>query len=206
YGQATYDATYADIGRRLLSQVSVSSSLGSRSISFQNLDPIGRERGRTEVKNGDTASGATTTWAYDALGRLSTALQTRGSTSVFNQQFTYDPLGNLLGIANIGGSTTTMTYSTTDRDRICRVAYATDSGTACNVTYDEVGSILSQPTATGSRQYTYLVDGAVKTVTDDHGSSAHFRYDAFGQVQELDLTSSASSDTRTDRNYGDLFS
>src|SRR5262249_19760657 len=173
--------------------------------SYQNLDPVGRERGRTETKNGDTANAATTTWAYDAFGRLSSANQTRGTTTVSNQQFTYDPLGNLLTLVNVGGTTTTMSYSTTDRDRICRIAYTADSQTACNVTYDEVGAILSQPTATGSRQYTYLADGSVKTITDDHGSSAHFRYDAFGQVQELDLTTSVSSDTRTDRHYGDLF-
>jgi hypothetical protein len=70
---------------------------------------------------------------------------------------------------------TTLTYSTTDRDRICRIAFGTDSGTGCNVTYDELGSILSQPTPTGSRHYTYLVDGAVQTIRDDHGSLAHYR-------------------------------
>src|SRR5262249_20549136 len=114
-----------------------------------------------------------------------------------------------LTLTNVGGpsaTNTTMSYSATDRDRICRIAFGNDSQTACNVTYDEIGSILSQPTATGSRQYAYLVDGSVKTITDDHGSSAHVRYDAFGQVQELDLTTSVSSDSRTDRNYGDLFS
>src|SRR4029078_9288876 len=72
-------------------------------------------------------------------------------------------------------------------------------------TYDDLGAILSQPTPTGTRQYTYLVDGSGRTITDDRGSTAQFRYDAFGQVQQLDLTTSASTDTRQDRHFGSLF-
>jgi RHS repeat-associated protein len=205
-GAATYAATYADVGRRLMSQVTVSSPLGSRSISFAGFDPVGRERGRTETKS-NTSGSATTNWTYDALGRLSTAVATRGSTPIFNQQFTYDPLGNLLSINNIGGgaTNTTLTYSTTDRDRICRITFGASNGTTCNVTYDELGGILSQPTPTGSRQYTYLVDGAVRAIADDRGNSAHYRYDAFGQVQELDLDSDTSLNIRRDRHFGSLF-
>jgi YD repeat-containing protein len=193
YGAATYAATYADLGRRLMSQVAVSSPLGSRSISYAGFDPVGRERSRTETKSG-TSGNATTNWTYDALGRLASAVQTRGSTTIFNQQFTYDPLGNLLSLNNTsaGATNTTLSYSTTDRDRICRITFGTANGTACNVTYDELGGILSQPTPTGMRQYAYLVDGSVRTVSDDRGSTAQYRYDAFGQVQQLDLTASAS--------------
>jgi RHS repeat-associated protein len=206
YGAATYAATYADVGRRLMSQVAVSSQLDSRSISFAPFDPVGRERSRSETKSG-TPGTATTNWTYDALGRLSTAVQTRGTSTLFNQQFTYDPLGNLLSINNTGApaTNTTLTYSTTDRDRICRITFGTSNDTACNVTYDELGSILSQPTPNGSRRYTYLVDGAVKTIVGDHGTRAHYRYDAFGQVQELDLDSDVSLDIRRDRHFGSLF-
>jgi RHS repeat-associated protein len=108
---------------------------------------------------------------------------------------------------NVGVSTvtsTTMTYEATDRDRICRIAFGNDSGTACNVTYDELGSITTQPTPTGTRQYSYLVDGSVRTIRDDTGSRADFQYDAFGQVQRLDVTRTASLDTRQDRHYGSL--
>jgi RHS repeat-associated protein len=192
-----------------MGQVAVSSPLGSRSISYDDdsFDPIGRERSRTETRSG-TSGDATTNWTYDALGRLSSAVQTRGTTAIFNQQFTYDPLGNLLTLNHTGTASATNTrlrYSTTDRDRICRISFGTDNGTACNVTYDELGSILSQPTPTGSRQYTYLVDGAVRTIADDRGTSAHYRYDAFGQVQELDLDSDVSLDIRQDRHFGSLF-
>src|SRR4030095_4762243 len=105
-----------------------------------------RERSRTESRSG--TGDTTTNWTYDALGRLSSAVKTSGSTTIFNQAFTYDPLGNLLTVTNTGtpgAINNTLTYATTDRARICRVVFGTGSGTGCNVTYDELGSILSQP-------------------------------------------------------------
>jgi RHS repeat-associated protein len=104
-----------------------------------------------------------------------------------------------------GPTSTALSYLPTDRDRICRIRHGDDSGTACNVTYDEVGSIVAQATPTGQRQYSYFADGSVRTITDNLGSAAQFRYDAFGEIQELGVTSSASQDTRRDRRYGSLF-
>jgi YD repeat-containing protein len=207
--RVSYAASYADVGRRLLTQVTVSSPSGSRAFTYQGFDPVGRERSRVEVKNGAT-TGATTNWTYDALGRLASALTTSGATTTLNQQLTYDPLGNLQTLSNLaggGGTTSTaLTYLDTDRDRICRIKHGSDAGTACNVTYDEVGSILTQATPTGQRQYSYLIDGSVRTISDSQGSTAHFRYDAFGAVQELDLTTPVSQDGRRDRHYGGLIS
>jgi RHS repeat-associated protein len=146
-------------------------------------------------------------FAYDALGRLSIASQASARATVWRQQFTYDALGNLLGLTNTAGSSpaadTTLSYLATDRDRICRIDYGADRGTACNVTYDQLGNIVAQPTRTGLRQLSYLADGSVRRVIDG-STAAHFRYDAFGEVQELDLTSSTSPDTRHDRRYGGL--
>jgi hypothetical protein len=207
FGATSYSAGYADTGRRLPTQVTASSLQGSRTISFGGFDPVGRERSRTEIKNA-TGTGTTTTFTYDPIGQLSHAVQTAGAATRFDQHYTYDPLGNLLGVsdtaASAGPTTTTLSYLDADRDRICRIAYGTDSNTACNVTYDEVGSIISQQTSTGIRQYSYYIDGSVRAISDDNGSAAQFRYDAFGEVQELDLTSNVSLDTRHDRHYGEL--
>ena len=209
YGPTSYTASYDDIGRRLLKQVTVSSPLGSRAISFPGLDPVGRERSRTETKVGfgpGALPSSTTSSTYDVLGRLSSAAQTSGTTSVFNQQFSYDALGNILGIVNAGTSGAAnkrMSYLPTDRDRICRISQGTDTATDCNVTYDEVGSIVAQATPTGLREFSYLVNGQVRSVTS--GSTvAEYRYDALGGVQELDVTSGALVELRHDRRYGDL--
>ena len=207
YGQTTYAASYADVGRQLLTQVTVSSPLGARALNFPSYDPLGRERSRSEVKNG-SGSAVTTTSNYDPLGQLSHAVQVAATRTLFDQRFTYDPLGNILSISDAAvsssASTTTLSYLDTDRDRVCHIAYGSDNTTGCNVAYDEVGNIVSQKTATGTRQYNYYIDGSIRTITDDKGSEAHFRYDAFGEVQELDLTSSTSLDTRRDRRYGGL--
>ena len=209
YGPTSYAADYADVGRRLLKQVTVSSSLGSRSISYANLDPVGRELSRTETKVGfgrGTVPTSTTSSAYDLLGRLSSAVQTSGNTTLFNQQFTYDALGNMLSIVNTntpGAVDRKLSYIATDRDRICRISVGTDNATDCNVTYDEVGSIATQATPTGLREFSYLVNGRVRSVTSG-STTASYRYDALGGVQELDVTSGALVELRHDRRYGDL--
>ena len=209
YGPTSYAASYADIGRRLLNQVTVSSPLGSRSISYQNLDPVGRERSRTETKAGfgpGALPSSTISSTYDMLGRLSSAVQTSDATTVLNQQFTYDALGNTLAITNTntpGAVNRKLSYLATDRDRICRISQGADNATDCNVTYDEVGSIATQATPTGLRQFSYLVNGRVRSVTSG-STAATYRYDALGGVQELDITSGALVELRHDRRYGDL--
>jgi RHS repeat-associated protein len=213
YGVASYAASYADVGRRLVSNVSVTSSLGSRTLAYQGLDPVGRERSRAEVKVDGIAGAVTTSYAhaYDALGRLASSSRTGGtatpSATPFSQQFTYDALGNLLGhtdsTGGAGATSTTLTYLETDRDRICHIRYGADAGTDCNVVYDQIGNVVEQPTRTGVRQLSFFADGSVRSATDG-GTTAQFRYDAFGAVQELDLSSSTSPDTRHDRRYGGL--
>ena len=211
YGLTSFAASYSDVGRRLISQVTASSMAGSRQISFQGFDPMERERSRTETKNSTDSN--TTTYTYDALGRLSSSVKAGGTESPFNQQFTYDPLGNLLSQRDTSGATdavnATLSYlgDDHDRDRICRISYGSDSDTACNVTYDEVGSIASMPTPSGTRQFDYFVDGSIRSIEDAH-AGADFRYDAFGEVQELDVRMGAPPfipDGRHDRHYGDLF-
>jgi RHS repeat-associated protein len=183
--------------------------VGSRAISFGGYDPLGRERSRTETKNG-ASPGTTTTFTYDPLGQLSHAVQTTATATLFDQSFTYDALGNIHTLSDAaasgGPSTTTLSYlgADHDRDRICHIAYGSDSNTDCNVSYDEIGNIVSQQTSTGIRQYSYYIDGSVRSISDDKGSAAQFRYDALGEVQELDLTSNVSTDTRHDWHYGDL--
>ena len=147
YASATYDATYADTGRRLISDVKITTPSGkAREVSFAAaagvttvFDPMGRERVRTELVNG-VADPAKVN-AYDVLGRL-------GTTSVFannalstNRGFTYDALGNLLAQTdpNTTGTpgATNFSYMPDDRDRLCGIGYAGAAApdtSHCNVT------------------------------------------------------------------------
>jgi len=223
YGLATYTAAYADTGRRLLTDLKVSSPSplsASREISFQPVagtvgsvtafDPVGRERVRQELTNG-TASPVKVS-NYDEIGRFTTSSLFNPSNSTLTTQrsFTYDPLGNLLTqddpTAPTKPGAVALSYQSTDRDRICGVGYglATAPVTSCNVAYDGVSNIVSLPSRSGStRTLSYFPSGQVKTIADGN-TSATFSYDAFGAVQQLALTSATSPDTRHDKHFGVL--
>ena len=204
-GKVDYVASYADLGRRLMNEATISSALGSRRIVYLGFDPLVRERARREITNG-ALSGPTTSVIYDALGRLSAAVQTDGVTTLSQRQFAYDALGNILGLEDfIGASDAALSYHTIDRDRVCRIGYGNGGlgGTACNVAYDAVGNIIEQATRTGHRTLSYFISGNVRIISDQ-ATQARFRYDPFGNVQELDLQSGNTSDTRHDRRYGGL--
>ena len=220
-GPASYSASYADTGRRLLQGVKVTSATGtaSREISYQAIpgtigsvtayDPLGRERVRQETTNGVAAPANIST--YDALGRLDATFAFDRSNGVTSKawQFSYDPLGNVLthtDFSNPAASgSTTMTYQSTDRDRICSIGYGSVApSTACDVKYNGLGNIIEQKSrSNGTRKFEYFANGQVKTIADGNGNIAYFRYDAFGAVQQLDLTGN-TPDTRHDRHFGGL--
>jgi len=223
YGAATFTASYADTGRRLLNDIKVNGAAGtSREISFAPIpntadaaitvfDPVGRERARTEFKNGIARPAVFNT--YDNLGRLSATSQLTGSVFTTQRQFTYDPLGNVLQQDDPSASSPTgkvsLRYQTaagSDLDRLCSVGYSGIAApSTCNVTYDGVGNIASMPAAAGgTRSLTYFPSGQVKTI--DQGSThATFNYDAFGAVQQLVLNT-ATPDGRHDKHFGGMIS
>ena len=205
YGdKVDYAASYADLGRWLMSNVTVTSALGSRRILYLGYDPLGRELRRREIKDGATAS--ETDVAYDALGRLSTGLRTAGAAQPFNWQFTYDALGNTVGMIDaLGTGDAALSYRIADRDRLCRIGYGNGGlgGAACNVAHDAVGNVVEQPTRTGHRRLDYFASRSVRTITEPH-ARASFRYDAFGDLQALDVDGVGVPDTRHDRHYGGL--
>ena len=204
-GTVDYAAIYADSGRRLMKEVTVSSAFGSRRILYLSYDPLGREQVRREIQDG-AATGPKTNIGYDTLGRLSSALRTNDTMILFSRHFTYDALGNVLAQGDaLGEADATLSYRTVDRDRVCRVGYGNGGlgGTACNVVYDAVGNLVQQPTRVGQRQLSYFASGAIRTITEQ-AVQARFRYDAFGGVQDLDIQGNGVTDTRRDRRYGGL--
>jgi len=221
YGLAIYTADYADTGRRLLNSVLVASPAPlttSRQIAFPEIsgtdaattafDPLGRERVRRETKDG--GAGAPWLSEYDAVGQLIASKQLDESSLATTtlRSFTYDKLGNVLtqsDPASGNPGSVTLSYQTTDPDRICSIAYGTAApATVCNVKYDGVGNIIEKPSrSNGRRTLTYSPSGQVKTIVDG-GTNATFDYDAFGAVQRLVLNSTSSTDTRHDKHFGAL--
>jgi RHS repeat-associated protein len=220
-GPASYSASYADTGRRLLQDVRITSATeaASREISYQPVpgtvgalaayDPLGRERVRREIKNGTAAPASVST--YDALGRLEATFSFDGNNGSPAKawQFGYDSLGNLLAKADLGNpaapGSATLSYQSNDRDRICSIGYGTTApSTVCDVKYDGRGNIVEQGSvANGTRKLEYFANGQVKKITDGKGNAANFRYDAFGGLQQLDLAGN-TPDTRHDQHFGGL--
>jgi RHS repeat-associated protein len=220
YGNTTYSATYAEAGRRLLSGWTISATLAgqthSRAISFPvasgtMFDPAGRERGRTEVRDGDTTHAVTFSNVYDALGRLKThkRLPASHDESEVDYDFSYDPLGNVTELfnssENVSQNAVLKYPNSGDLDRICRINYGFDRDTACNVQHDLAGNITRMPTGSGgTRILNYLSGGAVRSVSDDAGNQAQYKYGAFGEVTQLEVDSPAPGSTRHDRHYGSM--
>ncbi|MGY3355158.1 RHS repeat-associated protein [Bradyrhizobium sp. GM0.4] len=197
----TYQADYADIGRRLLKTTIIETPHGSRKVIFLDVNPVGRELSRREIKDAG-ATGSKTDFLFDALGHLRSVQRTDGITALSN--FRYDPLGNIVSLRDIfpPNPGVRLSYSTSDRDRLCRIDYGPGPGGPCNVLHDTRGNIVSEPTRTGTREFSYYSSGAIRTISSQ-GVHAHFAYDAFGQVQELDVQGSAV-ENRRDRRYGRL--
>lgn len=204
-GVADYTASYADVGRRLMSEASVSSALGSRQLLFLDYGALGHEEVRREINDG-ASTGPKTNTGYDALGRLSSSLRTNGTTTLASWQYTYDALGNVLTQNDlVGSSDAALSYRTVDRDRVCRIGYGNGGlgGSTCNVSHDALGNIVEQPTRTGLRRLSYFPSGGVRSITEQ-GTQATFRGDAFGLIQELDLQGTGAIDARHDWKFGGL--
>jgi hypothetical protein len=102
-GAVDYSAIYADGGRGLMKEATVSSAAGSRRVIYLHVDPAGRERSRHEVVDG-ALSGLKTSTGYDALGRISMLLQTSGAMTLASWQFSYDALGNVRQLVDATGT------------------------------------------------------------------------------------------------------
>ncbi|WP_158625570.1 RHS repeat-associated core domain-containing protein [Corallococcus carmarthensis] len=201
-GVVEFIGDYADTGRRLPRSMTLASSYGSRAIGIASFDAVGRELVRTETVNG-VSPGVKTNNAYDTLGRLATSKRSTGSTYFADWSYTYDALGNVLTQNDLlGTADAAMSYGTVDRDRLCRIGYGNGGlgGTACNVTHDSSGNVLTQPTRTGLRQLSYLPSGDVRSISAPEGT-ATFHTGAMGSLRELDLRV-AGRDARHEWGFG----
>jgi RHS repeat-associated protein len=221
YGPAQFNATYANTGRRFMTDAKVMSGDGlhSREIAFPTLngitpyDPVGRERQRQEFTDG--AGPTALLRSYDPIGQLSAAQNLVVATNTVqpDRAFTYDQLGNILIQADSSGGSlgngpgrVFLTYSAPDR--LCGLAFGGAlPAPACNVSYDGAGNITSMrtnansvPGTSGIRTLEYFPNGAVKSIADG-GSNANFAYDAFGGLQQLTVYT-PQADTRYDKHFG----
>jgi RHS repeat-associated protein len=205
HGKTEFYAEFAADGRRLMKQASIQSPLDSRQVTFGLFDPMDRELSRQESSINSTVP-SRTELSYDVFGRLATARDAIGPTRHFDWNFTYDPLGNIYKLSdNISANNANLSYQNDDKDRICRISYGGEEfgfdllgghrpwlPYFCNVVHDDSGDIVNEPTRTGSRQITYFVSGNVSSIVQDK-KQANFNYDAFGEIQTLDIQNNGQS-------------
>jgi RHS repeat-associated protein len=194
-----YSAGFAERGRRLPIDINLRSGNETRSISYTGFDAVGRETSRSE----DIPwLGGFHSYNYDALGRLQSTHKLGMMSPGSAWSFQYDALGNVLNAGELmTNDNVGLSYQTTDRDRICNVTYTGFMPPGCNVDYDSFGNIVFQPTRAGHNKLSYLNSGDPKRIENQSGAVATFRYDAFGQVQELDIIEGTEL-VRSDRRYG----
>jgi RHS repeat-associated protein len=147
--------------------------------------------------------GVHTVNVYDALGRLASSADS-GPGASSSWQYAYDALGNLKRANDLSGPDgSVMTFDAAARDRVCHVDYGTGgtAGSACNVSYDGRGNVVRQATRSGIRRLTWFASGKVRSIQEG-AAVTDFGYDAFGQLQDLNLSGAGAVDARHDRRYG----
>jgi len=119
-------------------------------------------------------TGAVTGYRYDAAGRITTATQTRGTTTLASVTYTYDPMSRVQTTTRDNGVTTTNTW--TARSQLS--SQRTTSGP---------GSVIEE------HDYTYDSHGNVAARTDTHAAvpgtpatagpwTTAYRYDAYNRL------------------------
>jgi len=128
----------------------------------------------------DTGDAQTCNYSHDDMGRIASS---NCGTSIWNQNFSYDPFGNITKTVPTGstGISFQPTYDTTGM---------TNRITSSPFTYDSNSGNL---TADNSHSYTWDVEGKMITVDSGSSSGLCLTYDALGRMVEQAKGSSCSS-------------
>jgi RHS repeat-associated protein len=131
-----------------------------------------------DVTSMTSPTGLVASGAYDSRGLLASRVDLLGTTT----QFTYDATGNLVSVAaGAGASQRTSSFVRTQEGY---VASATDAlGRSVSFTYDANGRLVAT-TLPGARVVatTYDLDGRVMSITAPGGAAHAFAWSPFGQM------------------------
>ncbi|HJU40533.1 MAG TPA: RHS repeat-associated core domain-containing protein [Tahibacter sp.] len=131
--------------------------------------------------------GVTTHHAYDAKGNLATLVEAQGTAAQRTTTYVYDAFGRMTGRSVVGaaqeaGATTSWTYD--DYDNVVGETNAEQETTG--TTYDVAGNVLTRTDARG-KTWTYTRDprGLVTTSKDPLGNQRSFEYDKVGNLKKI---------------------
>jgi RHS repeat-associated protein len=152
--------TYDSTTADLTSVVSVKSGTTIATSTYA-YDSLGR-------KTSDTGSGYTTSYSYDAAGQLTA--EARTGTSAYSISYTYDNAGNR-ATKTLGG--TTENYSYDDANKL------TAAG-GKSYTYDAAGNTTGVSWSGGSTSLTWNGAGYLKSASDG-STTINYAYNGLGQ-------------------------
>ncbi len=119
---------------------------------------------------------------FDALGRLTTVLESNGASTSLTMEtdYSYDGLGNLLSVTQWGGSSgstgaRTRTFNYDSLSRLLCASNPENSTAACPSS--STGAYVS-----GTAGYTYDANGNVRTKTDARGVTITYNYDTLNRL------------------------
>ena len=129
---------------------------------------------RLTITNGN---GHVTTFAYDALNRLTSETDPLGNA----WSYTYDAFGNRVSMTDANGTTTTYTYD--DVNRLTDIVYGPSS--TVHFTYDNAGRRLTMTDSVGTTHWTYNALNQVTAITDPFNKTVSYGYDSVGNRAAL---------------------
>jgi RHS repeat-associated protein len=133
--------------------------------------------------------GATTSTKYNAMGELVSSTDAEGRTTTY----TYDAAGRLTHIRLPVQSATPIVYT---YDTLGNLRTTTDQlGHTTENQYDDLQQLVTQIDGdANATNYTYFADGQIHTLEDAAGNTTTWAYDAAGRVY---TETNATSDTQT---------
>lgn len=148
---------YEADGRELLSVWSVATASENRTFTIGQRDAEGKTLAESYFQDGAVH---VNTYTHDLLGQVTRTLSKRGGSTLADERFTYDPLGNITTRRDQMASSFNKDYGYdgTDLDRLCRVGTPGVLIRNCNVQYDALGNVASDSTVT-QRYFSYDVAG-----------------------------------------------
>jgi RHS repeat-associated protein len=180
-----YDANHQLVLYVSPTGLTYSQSYDDRGNVISQVDPLGQRIDMTydpqfnRLTSIRDARGNTTRYANNERGDLRSITYPGGS----QEQFQYDPLGNLTESVNRRGRA--IRYSYDRRGLLIRKDYA--DGTRVDFTFDARGNLLSATDARGATRLEYDATDQLTKITYPGGRFLRFRYDAGGRrTQSVD--------------------
>ena len=156
-------------------------------VTLRQYDLAGRLISMTQADG--TTSATTTTYTYDAAGRMTSQTDALGHTTTY----TYDAAGNLLSTSGIAGN---LTYAYDNARN--RISMADGNGNTTQFQYDARKrlTVTTYPDQT-TKVNAYDGPGNLISITDQAGNQVQYNYDAANQLTSVVQVNSPNTGQNT---------